>query len=284
MAGWTTLVQPETLSIASARKDLVVLDCRHVLGDGEAGLRDYQLAHVPGALFAHMDRDLSSSGRAAGSGRHPWPDSADFTACLGRWGITPAHQVVAYDQGDGAFAARLWFLLRALGHAKVAVLDGGWQRWVALGLPVQGFVAGRPPEHYPDPGFRHERLLDADAVRQRLASGAPLIDARAAARFRGDEEPVDRVAGHVPGAINRPYADNLEGGRFKTPVRLAAEFRELLAGIDPAQAMVMCGSGVTACHHLLAMERAGLGGAALYTGSWSGWIEDPSRPVARGSD
>ena len=282
MAGWSTLVQPETLAIASARKDLVVVDCRHELGDPEAGRRQYMLGHVPRAVFAHLDKDLSAAEAQPGSaGRHPWPGAAEFTATLGRWGVTPAHQVVAYDQGDGAWAARLWFLLRALGHEKVGVLDGGWKRWTSLGLPVETMMQPRERDHYPPMEFDWRRLLDADGVQRALDEGELLLDARAERRFRGEEEPIDRLAGHVPGALNRPFSENLEGGRFKSPMRLAEEFRELLAGRDPAQAVMMCGSGVTACHHLLAMERAGLTGARLYTGSWSGWIAQP-RPVASG--
>ena len=185
------------------------------------------------------------------------------------------------DRRDGAHAARMWFLLRALGHEKVAVLDGGWARWTGLGLPVDSHVpAARSARYVAE--FDQTRLLDAGQVQARLDAGQLLIDARGPARFRGDEELIDRVGGHVPGACNRPYTENLADGRFKTPIKLAAEFREALGDHDARQAMVMCGSGVTACHHLLAMERAGLPGAGLFTGSWSGWISDPSRPVATG--
>ena len=279
MSGWTTLVQAETLATALGRPDLVVLDCRFSLvapGAGEAAYRD---GHIPGALYAHLDRDLSDM-RRTGAGRHPWPEAADFTAKLGGWGITPQHQVVAYDDADGAFAARLWFLLRALGHAKVAVLDGGWKRWTALGLPVDSRVPAPVPAQYAG-GFDASRLLDASQVQERLAAGELLVDARGADRFRGENETIDRVAGHVPGAVNRPFALNLAEGRFKPPAQLAEEFRALLGAHAPEGTMVMCGSGVTACHHLLAMERAGLRGARLFTGSWSGWISDPARPVAR---
>jgi thiosulfate/3-mercaptopyruvate sulfurtransferase len=189
--------------------------------------------------------------------------------------------VVAYDEADGAFAARLWFLLRTLGHEKVAVLDGGWKRWTTLGLPVDSRVPAPAPAHYPG-DFDRSRLLDAEQVQLRLASGELLVDARGADRFRGENETIDRVAGHVPGAVNRPFAVNLADGRFKPPAQLADEFRALLGGHAPERMMVMCGSGVTACHHLLAMERAGVRGARLFTGSWSGWISDPRRPVARG--
>lgn len=281
MPGWTTIVQPETLAIALGREDLVVVDCRHSLANPGAGEVMYQQSHIPGAVFAHMDRDLSDMSKA-GMGRHPWPDAATFIARLGEWGISPQHQVVAYDDGEGAQAARLWFLLRALGHEKVAVLDGGWRRWSANSLhPVDSHVTKAAPTRYVGE-YQSDRLLDAAQVQQRLAAGDLLIDARSADRFRGENETIDRVAGHVPGARNRPWMDNTAGGRLKTPVQLAEEFRALLGEHTPDQTIVMCGSGVTACHHLLAMERAGLGGAKLFTGSWSGWIADPSRPIATG--
>jgi thiosulfate/3-mercaptopyruvate sulfurtransferase len=281
MAGWTTLVQPETLAIALERKDLVVVDCRFALTDPNAGESAYRQSHVPGAVYAHLNRDLSDFNRV-GAGRHPWPKIGDFLASLSTWGITPESQVVAYDGADGSIAARLWFLLRVLGHEKAAVLDGGWKRWVSLGLPTGTFVRARMPTYYAG-AFDASRIVDAAGVGAHLEAGGVLLDARAASRFRGEEEHLDRVAGHVPGATSRPYADNLVDGRFKPPAQLADEYRALLGG-KPADAVVaMCGSGVTACHLLLAMERAGLRGARLYAGSWSEWINDPSRPVASGA-
>lgn len=282
MAGWTTLVQAETLAIALGRDDLAIVDCRFSLVDPAAGERAYLQGHVPGAVYAHLDRDLSDH-RKRNAGRHPWPDVEDFTDSLGRWGISRLQQVVAYDDGDGAHAARLWFLLRALGHEKVAVLDGGWARWTALGLPVATQINPRMRTGY-TAHFDRERLLNADQVQERLSGGDLLVDARAADRFRGDNEHIDRIGGHVPGARSRPYADNLVDKCFKPPVQLAAEFRELLGNHEPEETIVMCGSGVTACHHLLAMERAGIKGAKLFTGSWSGWISDPARPIATGAE
>ncbi len=281
MSGWTTLVQAETLAIALERSDLAIVDCRFSLVDPAAGESAYRESHVPGAVYAHLDRDLAGPPGRAGEGRHPWPNAEDFRARLEQWGITPATQVVAYDDADGAHAARLWFLLRDFGHGKAAVLDGGWKRWVSLGLPTETRVQRRLPTSYRG-AFDATRLADGDAVQRHLASGGVLLDARARERFRGEVEPLDRVAGHVPGALNRPYADNLSEGRFKPPVQLADEFRALLAGRPAEQVVAMCGSGVTACHLLLAMERAGLKGARLYTGSWSGWIADPAHPVATG--
>ena len=280
-ASWTTLVDAETLAGALGRDDLVILDCRFSLAAPEDGPAAYAQSHLPGARYAHLDRDLSDH-RKQGGGRHPWPDAAAFNARLGDWGVTASHQVVAYDDGDGAHAARLWFLLRAIGHERAAVLDGGWARWMALGLPTETGTPRDITRVSRSGRFDAARLLDAEQVQAHLAGGAMLVDARGRERFRGDVEPIDRVAGHVPGAVNRPYADNLADGRFKPRERLAREFAALLGGRDAVDIAVMCGSGVTACHHLLAMEHAGLPGAKLFTGSWSGWIEDPARPVAKG--
>ena len=283
-ATWTTLVQAEALAVALGREDLVVVDCRFSLADTAAGERDYAQAHIPGAVYAHLDRDLSDHRRQGqGHGRHPWPDAADFTARLGAWGIGPGTQVVAYDDADGAHAARFWFLLRALGHARVAVLDGGLARWKSLGLPLDDALPSPRATVY-EARFDQGRLLDPAQVQARLDAGDVLLDARGAPRFRGEVEPIDRVAGHVPGARNRPFPDNLVDGRFKPAAQLAAEFREVMAGRDPAQTIAMCGSGVTACHVLLAMEHAGLHGARVYAGSWSGWISEPARPVETGPE
>ncbi|MDQ3040567.1 MAG: sulfurtransferase [Pseudomonadota bacterium] len=286
MAGWTTLVQAETLAMALNRNDVAIVDCRFTLLDPNAGEQAYQRSHLPGAVYAHLERDLSDM-TPSGDGRHPWPSVGQFAARLSRWHIGPTSQVIAYDHGDGSIAARLWFLLRMLGHEKVAVVDGGWARWTALGLPVSSWPStstGQFRAQYDAAqlSFDSVRLFDADAVEAHLFTGGMLVDARAAPRFRGDEEPLDRIAGHVPGAINRPYTENLVDGRFKSPMQLAEEFRGLLGDNSATDVVAMCGSGVTACHHLLAMERAGFKSAGLYTGSWSGWISDHSRPIATG--
>lgn len=284
---WTTLVDAHALAAALGRSRpddnaLRVFDCRFALADPDAGHAAWRAAHLPGARHAHLDQDLSGPHRP-GAGRHPWPDVGAFAAWLGRNGVTPGTQVVAYDGGDGAFAARLWCLLRTCGHRAVAVLDGGWAQWCVAGLPVDADAAAPVAASVYPVRFDTARLLEADAVRERVAAGDPLLDARAPERFRGEVEPIDRVAGHVPGAINRPYAANLVGGHFKPAAVLAEEFAALLDGRDAGRAIAMCGSGVTACHHLLAMAHAGLPDARLFTGSWSGWIEDPSRPVATGA-
>ena len=283
--GWTTLVTPDALAAALGDPLLVVLDARFSLADPAAGEAAWRQARIPDARYVHLDRDLSGA-HAPGAGRHPWPQAADFGRMLAARGITPAHQVVVYDAADGAFAARAWCLLRLAGHADAAVLDGGFEGWRSLGLPLDD--AAPVPEAaavapYPA-DFERARLFDAARVRGHLAQGGLLLDARAGERFRGDVEPIDARAGHVPGAVSRPYACNLTDGRFKPADVLAGEFGALLGEAGPSGAVVMCGSGVTACHHLLAMAHAGLEGAGLYTGSWSGWIEDPARPVATGPD
>lgn len=288
---WDTLVQAPALAAALGRADLVVLDCRHVLaaagsGPVDAGRQAWQAGHIPGARHVHLDVDLSAPHRAPGQGRHPWPDAAMLCDRLSRWGVTPAHQVVAYDDADGAFAARVWYALRLLGHRHVAVLDGGWRHWQALALPVDSSPAPvqAAPGAWQGRQFDRARLLDAAGVQAGLRAGAVLLDARAGPRFRGEMEPIDPVAGHVPGAVNRPYVQNLgDDGLFLPATQLHAVFSPLLAGRPPQALIAMCGSGVTACHHLLAMTHAGLPGGRLYTGSWSGWIEDPARPVATGA-
>lgn len=285
-ARWTTLVDAPTLAAALGDPGIRIVDCRFALaaagasdGVGEAAWRE---AHVPGAVYAHLERDLSGP-KGPGLGRHPWPDADAFAATLSHLGIAPGTQVVAYDDSDGAFAARLWWLLRSVGHEAAAVLDGGWAAWNALGLPVETDAPFIAPEPTVTLTFDKARLLrTADALQRHLDAGGLLLDARAGARFRGEVEPLDPRAGHVPGARNRPYADNLRDGRFKPAASLAQEFDSLLAGHPPAEVAVMCGSGVTACHHLLAMAHAGRDGALLYAPSWSGWVDDPAREVAVG--
>jgi thiosulfate/3-mercaptopyruvate sulfurtransferase len=275
------------IDVAAARTAIaagaVAIDCRHDLADPAAGERAWSSGHLPGARHAHLDRDLSDLSRR-GEGRHPLPAADAFAATLARWGIGESTQVIAYDAGNAAFAARLWWMLRAVGHRHVAVLDGGYAAWTAAGLPLATDVPGVAPA--PVRALRFDPALSVDHAGAWDAARNPaarLVDARAAARYRGDEEPIDPVAGHVPGAINRPFADNLgSDGRFKPPAQLRDEFLRLLDGRPPSSLVAMCGSGVTACHHLLALAQAGLSGARLYAPSWSGWISDPARPVVRG--
>lgn len=280
---WTTLVDPTVLLLHLHDPDLRLVDARFTLSDPAAGRAGYAQSHLPHAVFADLNEDLSDLSRIAeGQGRHPLPDEDAFKARLGRWGIGPEHQVVVYDAGDGSMAAaRLWWLLRLLGHARVAVLDGGLAAWRTAGLP-ETEAAPVPTPLPPYPGhFDRTRIVDADQVAARRAE-APgwLIDARAFERYSGQQEQVDRVAGHVPGAVNRPFQDNLVDGRFRDPQALRLELLALLGPHAARDAVLMCGSGVTACHQLLAFEHAGLPGPKLYAGSWSGWIADPTRPVA----
>ncbi|MNV09801.1 3-mercaptopyruvate sulfurtransferase [compost metagenome] len=268
---------------ASAAPSLRVLDARFSLADPQSGAALYAQGHLPGALYADLNRDLSDLGRT-GHGRHPLPDSDTFAARLGAWGIGPQTEVVVYDAGDGSMAAaRLWWLLRLIGHAQVRVLDGGFAAWQAAGLPVTAVlpqVTALPP--YPGQ-FDRSRIASVEEVQARLTH-APgwLIDARAGERFRGEVEPLDPVAGHVPGAVNRPFALNVHEGRLRPAEDLRAALQPLIGTHAPDEVVLMCGSGVTACHLLLAMEAAGLEGARIYADSWSGWVSDASRPVATG--
>jgi len=263
----------------------VLLDTSFDLADPAAGERSYREGHLPGAHYLHLDRDLADHTHAPGApfrGRHPLPARETFAATLGRLGIGPSTPVVVYDRQGATFAARAWWMLRWLGHREVAVLDGGLQAWVAAGGALnQEPPAPRGPTTYtPAPSLMP--TVDADTLAAGLG-GLRLIDARAAERFRGDVEPLDPVAGHIPGALNRPFKDNLDvQGRFQRPEALREAFLPLLGGRPASEVVHQCGSGVTACHNLLAMEAAGLSGAALYPGSWSEWCADPARPVARG--
>lgn len=286
---WSTLVSAESLAAEMTRSgnpsvDLVLVDCRFQLADPAAGERAWRESHLPGADYVHLDRDLSDHRKPTSAGRHPLPEAADFCAVLTRLGITPQAQVVAYDNADGAMAAaRFWWLLRLLGHHAVAVLDGGVARWQALGLPMDASVP-KPRSGQYSAAFHESDIVTVDAVLSRLGE-APgwLLDARPGERFRGEIEPLDPVAGHIPGAINRPTSENSRDGRFKPAHELGEEFLRLLAGRDPHQVVLGCGSGVTACHNLLAMEHAGLHGARIFAASWSGWVSDRQRPVATGA-
>jgi thiosulfate/3-mercaptopyruvate sulfurtransferase len=279
-----TLVEPALLAAHLDDPRWVVVDCRATLGDPNAGPRAYAAGHIPGARHAHLEDDLSGP-RGPATGRHPLPDPRELAERCGRWGIGPDVQVVAYDDAGGAYAARLWWLLRWLGHEAVAVLDGGLGAWRAIG----GALDDQPPHvvrrrFVADPD--EARWWDADQVLSLVEkrTAGLLVDVRGAARFAGDEEPIDPVAGHVPGAINLPFTGNLGAdGRFLPRAELGARYRAALAGRAPEQTVVYCGSGVTACHGLLAMAHAGLDGARLYAGSWSEWVSDLTRPVRRGA-
>lgn len=283
------LISATELRNELSTKGWLVFDVRHDLSDHAAGRRAYEQGHVPGALFLDHETQLSAT-KTGRNGRHPLPDRAEFAALMRAQGLTSRSRVAVYDDGGGAFAAHLWWMLRWLGHRDVVVLDGGWKAWLEAGGEVEtgtntptlteaqavqginvGAGAGMP-------------TVDSQAVLQNLQTGAfTIVDARAANRFRGEVEPMDPVAGHIPGALNRPSGANMqENGRFKAPEQLRREFEQLLQGRSPEQIVHQCGSGITASHNLFAMELAGLNGSALYPGSWSEWCSEPTRPVERG--
>jgi thiosulfate/3-mercaptopyruvate sulfurtransferase len=276
------LISAEALAERLGEPTLRLFDCRFDLADPGAGERDYAVAHLPGALYVHLNRDLSAA-VTPDTGRHPLPSPADFEARLRGWGLGAGGIAVAYDAGNGMYAARLWWMLRWLGHERALVLDGGFARWRSLGLAVDAEMPS-----YPAGDFvahpRSDLAVDAATVLAVAAdAGCRVLDARAPERFRGEIEPLDTVAGHVPGAVNHPLTESLAAdGRLREPGEVRRSFEATLGGVPPSHVVVMCGSGVTACHLLLAMEHAGLAGARLYPGSWSEWIRDPHRPIARG--
>lgn len=277
-----TLVSAGDLAamLASAQPPVVV-DVRFDLADTASGERRYREGHLPNAHYLHLDRDLSGA-KTGSNGRHPLPERAAFARTIGALGIAPTTPVVCYDGEGGVYAARLWWLLRWLGHSDVAVLDGGLQAWQrAGGAMVREPATALGGAPYPErPSL--VLLVDADVVAARPPQRM-LLDARSGERFRGESEPIDRVAGHIPGAFQRFHRANVDDhGEFKTPAQLHDEFTALLGERAATDVIHSCGSGVTACHNLLAMEHAGLGGSALYAGSWSEWSADPKRPIARG--
>ena len=279
-----TLVDVATVAAHVEDAAWVLVDCRSTLGDVHEGPRRYATGHLPGARYAHLEGDLAGP-MTATSGRHPLPDPAVLAERLGRWGIGNDTQVVAYDDAGGAYAARLWWLLRWLGHEQVAVLDGGVQAWVAAGHALVAGVPELRARHFSG-APRDSVWLDATEVLELVEGDASglLVDARGAARFAGSEEPIDPIAGHIAGAINLPFTGNLGAeGKFLPPAELAARYRAALSTVPPAEVVAYCGSGVTACHALLAMEHAGLRGARLYAGSWSEWLRDPTRPLRTGA-
>ncbi len=277
-----TLIDVQTLAGSIGASDVLVVDCRVDLADRTRGAREYAQGHIPGAVYANLEQDLSDLSKQ-GLGRHPLPDAAAFSAVLARWGWTPDTPVVAYDSANGALAAaRLWWMLRLVGARNVGVLDGGLQAWTAAGLPLNADIPQRTPTQVAV-AFDPEQIVYTDALSKMLQNPQMLlIDARAAPRYRGEVEPIDAVAGHVPGARNRPFSDNLAAdGHFKSAGELRTEFDALLGAHAPGDVVNMCGSGVTACHNLLAMEHAGLTGSRIYAPSWSGWIADPQHSIER---
>lgn len=278
------VVSPFELAALVEGGEATIVDCRFSLADLEAGRRAYRTGHVPGAVYAHLEEDLSAPVVPGKTGRHPWPSVEAMVDRLERWGIANPTHVVAYDDATGAIAARLWMLLTWLGHDAVQVLDGGYTAWLEAKGPTTAEIP-RPRRARFVPQPRRELLADATEIeRIRSSTAHRLFDARAANRFRGDEEPIDPVAGHIPGARCLPFEGNVENGRLRSPDALRARYREALAGVAAKNAVVYCGSGVTACHDILAAAHAGIDGLRLYPGSWSEWITSPERGIATGAE
>lgn len=281
----TTLIEATELQrlMASGPAPLV-LDASFELGNPQAGMAQYAQEHIPGSLHADLDQDLSDHDQSPSAGRHPLPSREAFAARLVAWGLNPQQQVVVLDRQGANYCGRLWWMLKWCGHEAVAVLNGGLPAWKAAGGPVTADPTPTPSPGRFVLGNSLVRALGTTELQQALGSpGQTVIDARATPRFRGEVEPLDPVAGHIPGALNRPFADNIgPDGRFKPAAQLSQEFLQLLGGRDPAGVVHQCGSGVSALPNLLAMEVAGLGRSALYPGSWSAWCNTPGTPRARG--
>ncbi len=281
---FNTLISTDDLHTRLSHPDWLILDCRFTLSDKSAGRSAYDKGHITGARYVDLEQDMSGV-ISADSGRHPLPPIATLAEKFGQWGIGADTQIVVYDDIFGAIAGRLWWILKWLGHDRVALLDGGYPKWLREGKPVDDTApkAVNPKVFTPKP--RNEMLVDTATVAQCHADDAYLIiDARAEERFLGEVEPLDKVAGHIPHSVNRPYDDNLElGGTFLQREELQAEYRNLLGKRAPDHVILSCGSGVTACHNMIAMEHAGLKGAKVYIGSWSAWITDPKRPIETGA-
>ncbi len=282
---YTTLISTAELAQHLADPDWAIVDTRFSLTETEAGRRDYQQAHIPGAVYAHLDEDLSGPIIPGKTSRHPLPAIETFAQTLSNWGIDSGTQVVVYDGRGGIIAGRLWWMLRWLGHDAVAVLDGGWPQWVKEGRPTKAGLETRSPRTF-TPNPRPELLVQVDEVAaMSQGSEARLVDCRAWERYRGEQEPLDPVAGHIPGAICLPVTENLgPDERLLPPEVLRERFTALLDDRSPEEVVFYCGSGVSAAHNLLAMAHIGLDGARLYVGSWSEWITDSTRPVATGDE
>lgn len=271
------------LQVQPSNSSWILFDCRHSLDNPDHGLRCWSESHLPGAQFADINRHLSGP-KTNDSGRHPLPDEATFRNWLGEQGVSPNHQVVAYDDSGGIFASRLWWLMKALGHESVAVLDGGLEKWLDEKRPVDTSPPKiTPGSPYPN-GFIRKRFVNLEEmVNIHIDEDVMVIDARGASRYSGREEPIDPVAGHIPGAINLPFSQNLaEDGSFLPKNELQARFREAAKAQDSGRVIHYCGSGVTACHNILAMTVAGYQPGLLFPGSWSQWCSDPERKVKKG--
>ncbi|MBF0287852.1 MAG: sulfurtransferase [SAR324 cluster bacterium] len=280
----TTIISADQLSHNLQHPDWVIIDCRYSLQDPEYGQNQYSQSHIPNAVFANMNTDLSASVIAGKTGRHPLPEIDALVQTFSKWGIDKTTQVVVYDDTIGAFAARLWWLLRWLGHEQTAVLDGGWKHWLQKSLAVNQEIR---TSHFRNfvPSLCPELLINADDVLTILDNpDFCILDARTEDRFRGENETIDSIGGHIPNAVPAPFMQNTDSnGLFLSREQLKNRFQMLLAGVDPANAVFYCGSGVTACHNILAFKYAGWGEGKLYAGSWSEWITDSNRPIATGS-
>jgi thiosulfate/3-mercaptopyruvate sulfurtransferase len=274
---YTTLISAPTLHAHHTNPAWVVVDCRFSLADTAAGQRAYETAHIPRAIYAHLDHDLSGP-PVTDAGRHPLPSPDSLRELFGRMGIQATTQVVAYDDAGGMVASRLWWMLRYMGHTAVAVLDGGWQTWTAEGYPTRAGTEQNQPALFTGQPQTDKLVVLADVAQQPL-----LIDSRDADRYRGENETIDAQAGHIPHAINYPFKRNLgSDGRYLPPAQLHSQLAAVLGQTPPDQATFYCGSGVSACVNLLALAHAGLGDGRLYVGSWSEWSKDDSRPIATG--
>lgn len=279
---FTTLVTTEQLAQHLDDPDWVVIDCRFTLTDTEAGRRAYAHGHIPGARYAHLDDDLCSP-LTATSGRHPLPDPGILAEKLGQWGVDAGKQVVVYDDSFGSMAVRLWWMLRWLGHDAVALLDGGLPRWKRDKYPIGTDAPTIRPTHFHATPKRNAWVDAAEVDAARCDSHQKILDARPEERFTGERETLDKVAGHIPGTYNWSFEENLDlGGTLLPAEELRETYLRLLGGLPPERIIHVCGSGVTACHNILAMEAAGLTGSRLYPGSWSEWICDPAHPVETG--
>lgn len=275
---FTTLISGEQLARQLDDPQWVIFDCRFALTRPESGRLAYAKAHIPGARYAHLNEDLSAALRP-GSGRHPLPEPGVLADKLGRWGVDRDKQVVVYDDSFGSMAVRLWWLPRWLGHDAVALLDGGFPAWQKQGRELTAAVPVVSPTRF-RPAPDDSMWVSSDAVLEALRQKRLIIDARPEERYAALIEPLDKVAGHIPGSLNSPFEDNLDmRGNFLKAEELRAQYESLLHGVPAEEVIHMCGSGVTACHNLLALEIAGLPGGKLYVGSWSEWITDPSRPI-----
>ncbi len=281
---YTTIISTTELEEHLHDENQAIFDCRFSPADPERGVAHYARGHIPGARYVHLNEDLSGTILPGRTGRHPLPDPATLADRFSQWGIDRSVQVVVYDDMGGAMAARLWWMLRWLGHDAAAVLDGGWPAWQRERRAVSRQVENRQARVFTPMIQAHLLVATEEVMAKRIHPGTILLDARSSDRYHGQNETIDPVAGHIPGARSAPFSENLdERGYFRSAKSLEDRFTHLSNGLDVKHVMIYCGSGVTATHNLLAMARAGLGDARLYAGSWSEWITDPSRPLANSS-